>query len=494
MKKNKEYERLVDRVWLTEGAPSFACTLLDTMAGVVLILDVEGRIAFLNRAGLDITGYRADEVEGQDVFDLFLPEAEREAHRRLLERVVPEIFPNVFETSWQTKDGGLRHFKWSNNVLLDEEGQVRFIIGTAIDETEEVLAKEAHRDADEALRRSAELTASNELLQTIFDHTQIMVALLDVDMNFVFVNRAYASADKKEPCYFLGKDHFELFPNEENEVIFRRVARDGVSHVEMAKPFDYTLNPERGTTYWDWSLVAVRDGAGVITGILLSLLDVSDRIHAMEEVQENGREIRAMLQEKEVLLREVHHRVKNNLQIISSLLYLHASRATQENAAILIGKVRDRIHTVSLVQEHLYLSGKFSSVDFQQYVGSVVQMITAAGLPPAVKIELNCQLPQLDIDQAMPCGLIFNELVANAVQHAFPGENGGVIRASIGLDVEGQVLLVVEDNGVGVALEEDDAGGGLGKMLVSSLVTQLNGSIETTGKNGTRVEVIFPMI
>ena len=128
-------------------------------------------------------------------------------------------------------------------------------------------------------------TQSVELLELIFQNTHTLIAYLDKDMKFLRVNSAYSNADGKEPGYFIGKGHFDLFPNEENEIIFNRVVETGESHFSFAKPFEYEQNPERGVTHWDWSLVPVKDKQGEVTSLILHLIDVTERIEAEEKLK-----------------------------------------------------------------------------------------------------------------------------------------------------------------------------------------------------------------
>jgi len=138
---------------------------------------------------------------------------------------------------------------------------------------------------------------NNYLLATILDHTQMMVACLDPDMNFIRVNRAYAAADDKQPSFFPGKNHFDLYPNGENEEIFRRVVKTGKPHFERAKPFQYERNPERGVSYWDWDLVPVKGAQGKVEGLVLTLFDVTKRINALEDAKRSENQYKIVMEQ-----------------------------------------------------------------------------------------------------------------------------------------------------------------------------------------------------
>jgi PAS domain S-box-containing protein len=133
------------------------------------------------------------------------------------------------------------------------------------------------------------LRHANELLETMFSSVDLAVAYMDANFNFIRVNRAYAQADGRGPEFFVGKNHFALYPNAENEAIFRRVVESGEPFVTYAKPFVYPEHPERGTTYWDWSLQPVRGPDGKVSGVVLSLMDVTERWRAQARLRESER-------------------------------------------------------------------------------------------------------------------------------------------------------------------------------------------------------------
>jgi len=125
---------------------------------------------------------------------------------------------------------------------------------------------------------------ADKLLQTLLDHTHMLVAYLDPKFNFVRVNRAYAKADERDPSFYPGKNHFDLYPNTENEGIFKEVVKTGKPYFAHAKPFEYAEYPERGTGYWDWSLIPIKDPTGAVTGLVLTLVNVTERRRAEEKI------------------------------------------------------------------------------------------------------------------------------------------------------------------------------------------------------------------
>ncbi len=143
------------------------------------------------------------------------------------------------------------------------------------------------RSREELQKAYNELEKANELLERMFSSVDLLIAYMDKDFNFIRVNRAYAEADERKPEFYAGKNHFALFPNKENERIFRRVVKTGKPYSVYAKPFEYSEHPERGLTYWDWSLQPVKGSDSSVEGLVLSLVNVTERIQAEESIRQN---------------------------------------------------------------------------------------------------------------------------------------------------------------------------------------------------------------
>ena len=206
-------------------------------------------------------------------------------------------------------DGSLLTLLVSTALVHNREAKVVAVAGMCQDISERRLMEDGLREAREELedrvaRRTMELRRVNEvlseneaLLLRIFDTTHMLIAFLDPEFNFVRVNRAYAEADELPVDFFPGKNHFELYPNKENEAIFRTTLETGIPHFAYARPFTYALNPERGVTHWDWSLLPVRDADGEVEGLLLCLINVTERIRAEERVHQYQRQLRELASE-----------------------------------------------------------------------------------------------------------------------------------------------------------------------------------------------------
>ena len=233
---------------------------------------------------------------------------------------------------------------------------------------------------------------------------------------------------------------------------------------------------------------------GMVTRALILSTDITERKKAEEQ-------IKASLAEKDVLLKEVHHRVKNNLQVIYSLLNLQAGHIQDPSALRAFRESQDRVRSMALIHEKLYQSSDLARIDFGDYVQKLIAHLhrscqTGAG---SVAIEVDVGNIPLGIDTAIPCGLLINELVSNSLKHAFPhqaqreGEADQARQVRVALGAEGgQLVLVVRDNGVGFPPDVDfRAADSLGLQLVVALVRQLGGEIELDRQQGTTWKITF---
>ncbi len=204
--------------------------------------------------------------------------------------------------------------------------------------------------------------------------------------------------------------------------------------------------------------------------------------------------LRDSLAEKEVLLSEVHHRVKNNLQVITSLLNLQARRAESEGMRELLRESRNRVLSMALTHEQLYRSQDLARVDFRRYLRELCSgLFRSYGTDPRrIELQLAVDDVALAIDQAIPCGLIVNELVSNCLKHAFPKGAQGRIRVGLSAAAGDRLALVVADNGVGLPPDMDPARAkSLGLRLVTSLAEQLGGGADINTEDGASFRVIF---
>ena len=218
----------------------------------------------------------------------------------------------------------------------------------------------------------------------------------------------------------------------------------------------------------------------------------SGLLNEIEERYKVEDQLKSSLKEKDVMLKEIHHRVKNNMQIISSLLSLQTRYISDEKALDVFNDSQERIRSMALVHEKLYRSNDFSSIDFSEYIHDLVNNILQREYTN-VETAIDVKDVEMDINKAIPCGLIINELIMNAIKHAFPDDREGTIEIVMHPQGDDSYVLTIADDGIGLPEDIDFKNTTtLGLQLVSGLVRQLQGNIDVDKTKGTKFTIIFP--
>jgi PAS domain S-box-containing protein len=237
---------------------------------------------------------------------------------------------------------------------------------------------------------------------------------------------------------------------------------------------------------------------GELKGAVVSFFDITDLQSLTQEIEVKYRQLEESLKEKEVLLREIHHRVKNNLQIVSSLLKLQSSHVDDGKVKDVFRDSQNRLRTMALIHEKLYQSRDLSRIDFAEYLRSLAQEIyTAYGVSQNhIALQLSVVKIFLGVDSAIPCGLIVSELLSNCLKYAFPDDRGGKISIDVKTQEDNELEIIISDNGVGVPESVDfRSTHTLGLQLVTILVEdQLNGKIVLERNHGTTFRITFKIM
>ncbi|HKL17430.1 MAG TPA: histidine kinase dimerization/phosphoacceptor domain -containing protein, partial [Halalkalibaculum sp.] len=246
------------------------------------------------------------------------------------------------------------------------------------------------------------------------------------------------------------------------------------------------LKKDGGTIPISLSLGTIHDGEGNKQGIVSVASDITKRKEAEEQITKS-------LKEKEILLSEIHHRVKNNLAVISGLLQMQIWETQDTTAETALKDSQLRVQSIALVHEKLYQSENLSYIQFDYYIRDLLQAISSTYMDTHVSVSIKTDLDDivLNINQAIPCSLLLNELIVNAYKHAFDNGAGGNIYVKTHKN-EDTIHLYVKDDGVGLPqdFELDDANS-LGMTLINTLTQQLNGEISMKNENGAIFEVNF---
>jgi PAS domain S-box-containing protein len=357
------------------------------------------------------------------------------------------------------------------------------------EELNKVLKKEIalHQQTQEKLKEhSAKLDA-------IFDSTALYIWTLRGDGVLTSFNRIFQVQMKSwfGREMIIGKSLIED-PYEDNIPEWVRFQEEMGACLEGSKKnIELKLNTESGEEVWvEIYMDPIKDpDTEEIKEVSCIGFEITDKKIINDQINQS-------LKEKETLLQEVHHRVKNNLQIISSLLNLQSSYVNDGESLEVLKESQNRIKSMSFIHESLYMSKNFSSVDIREYVkGLSSNLLYSYSLnPEQVDIIMDIDELTLNIDQAIPCGLIINELLSNTFKHAFPNGQKGELKISV-KEKDGRMAILIADNGVGIPkdwkLEDNDS---LGVQLVYTLTEQIDGDIEFSGERGTKYLITFDRI
>ncbi|MFH0788151.1 MAG: histidine kinase dimerization/phosphoacceptor domain -containing protein, partial [Pseudomonadota bacterium] len=329
---------------------------------------------------------------------------------------------------------------------------------------------------------------SEERYRTVIEEIDEGYYEVDLAGNFTFVNDSMIRQLQQSWEELIGTNYRRcILPEEVDEVykIFNRVYRTG----EVIKWFPITNIRKDGTPiFTEDSISCRRDSEGRVIGFRGIFRDVSSRKQAEDQLL-------VSLRDKDVLLREIHHRVKNNLQVIQSLLNLQARKIKDPLALEAFKESRDRIRSMSLVHEKLYQSPDLDRINMDDYLRNLSINLFHSYKVKEDRVNLKVEVEdvQVSIDKAIPLGLIVNELISNGLKHAFPGERAGEIRVGLVLVNEGMIRLTVEDNGIGFPREVDfRKTESMGFQVVTTLVRQLKGTMGFHQEVGTGFQITLP--
>ncbi|WAC05823.1 MAG: PAS domain S-box protein [Methanoregula sp.] len=427
-----------------------------------------GRFIEVNEVACRMLQYSKEEFLSRTPLDFTT-----DYHSRPLKQIIAELATHgsaLFETEHKRKDGVIIPVEVNAHVI--QFGGKRRVLSVVRDITGRKRSKEALREIEEKY-------------QDFIDNATDLIQSVTPEGKIEYVNKAW-----KKTLGYSEKDipHLSLMDF---------VHPDSLSHCMEA--FKRVLSGENIRDIdavfisKDGKKVSVEGNAncrfvnGKPTYTRGIFRDVTER-KQMEKV------VLASLKEKEILLKEIHHRVKNNLQIIASLLSLQSRYITDENVLNALKESQNRIKAMALVHERLYRSENLSSVALADYLRYLIDNLFGFyGVnPQMVRLAFDAGDVKVDINQAIPIGLIMNELVSNSLKHAFPEGEKGELTVTIRRD-ESALVLTVHDTGPGIPADFDWRNAkSLGLRLVISLVEQLQGTIELDRSGGTTFKIIIP--
>ena len=467
--------------------------VLEALTEAVYIIEADGRIQFCNAALAQLTGSAADTLLGRPSLDLYAPEDQPAVLDRRTRAFRGEPGPSLLEATLVRHDGARLPVELSLSSLR-RDGQV---VGRVT-----VL-----RDISARKRAQAMLRASEERFRLLVEGVQdYAIYLLDPEGRVTTWNTGAERIKGYRAADILGESFSRFFPPDAQARgtparLLEQTARDGHYVGE-----GWRVRRD-GSQFWASVVItALWDAHSQLRGFAKVTRDITERreaeqalAHAHEalehRVAERTAALQALLQEKEVLLKEIHHRVKNNLQVITSLLSLQHETIDDPHVRALFAESERRIGAMALVHETLYQTGDLGQFNLAQYIPTLsTQLLHAYGVEPhRVAVRLDLAEVTLPLEMAVPCGLILHELLSNCLQHAFPDGQTGTITVTL-THAADRVTLRVEDNGHGFPAHLDaHHTESLGLQLVDALAEQLDGTMALERTEGTAFTVTFPL-
>ena len=399
---------------------------------------------------------------------------DRDAVDQAYKKSVQDKMPYHIVHRLLMKDGRTKFVNEICRTEYDEDGQPVRSFGTVQDITELTYAEEAVRKSEEKFR----------LLSTM---SPVGIYQIDMQGRCDYVNPQWYQMTGMTVQEAMGDGWLTAVFPEDRALV--KAAYDQQADVAGIWRKEYRIQHTDGSIMWVHGVISpITDDTGCVVSYLGVNTDITERKLAEKEIADS-------LKEKEVLLKEIHHRVKNNMQIITNLLTLQARRIEDPKLRDVYRDSQNRIEAMSLIHETLYRSDSLARIDCQQYIERLVTYINRAYNNAAQNIRYHIQAKPLEltVDDAIPLGLIVSELLSNACKYAFPDRDEGDIHITMQSTDEKSVELTIVDNGVGLPKSyEGELHKTLGMQLISDLVTgQLKGELSIQNHNGTQFSIRF---
>ncbi len=450
--------------------------LYDNAPNAYFSIGVDSLILRCNKRAGEFLGYTVEELVGRQVFDLYAdtPHGKQKASQ-VFQRFQASETVTDEELQMQKADGTPVWISLTAIPIQNDRGQVVESRSIVVDITERKQVEE------ELYRREQEF-------RTLAENAPDIIFRFDHAFQHTYVNAAVEKATGIPNHAFIGKDHRELgMP--EDIVLFFQMHIHKVFESGQVDEFSFSFPTPTGERYYESLYVPEFSRDGTVESVMGISRDITERKQAEEQ-------LKTALAEKETLLKEVYHRVKNNLGVLNYLIDLQAGEIEDPQILDAFGELQGRVRAMGLVHQKLYQTKDLARIDFGEYLEDMTSdLFYALSGDRSITLRVEAENVFIDVNLAITCGLIVNELVTNALKYAFPASGGGQanyeIRIEFGVQEE-EYILTVSDNGAGLPPELDwRTTESLGLRLVNGWANQLGGSLEVDGRQGTTFTIRF---
>ena len=439
--------------------------LFETTQDGILILDADsGQIVEVNPFLINMLGFSREQFLGKKIWEIGL---------------FKDIVANKDNFGELQRKEYIRYEDMPLETAAGQKISVEFVSNVYMVNSKKVIQCNI-RNITDRKRVEEALRQKNQELDGYFTNTLDLLCIADADGHFRRLNREWESALGYTPAELEGKKLIDFVHPDDMEAFL-----DAMSELKAGEKVKQITNRYRhrdGSYRWiEWRLFPAWNL------IYASARDITERKKMTDLIE-------ASLSEKETLLREIHHRVKNNLQIISSILNLQIRKIDDPRTIEVLKDGQARVQSMALVHEHLYKGKDFSHIDLKNYIHSLEMQLSQSygNVTEIVRFELNVPDVHVDINTAIPLGLVINELITNSLKYAFKGRKGGKLTITASEDTK-NLRLIVADNGVGIpeniTLENQTS---LGLRLVRTLTGQLHGTVVIDRTGGTTFKFVLP--
>jgi two-component sensor histidine kinase/PAS domain-containing protein len=450
-------------------------------------------IDFNDRAS-DLLGKNKSEIK--EIVNVFTPEE----YQIIYDLTFGEYFTKTLDLIDQKKS--IRHLELNTSIMQLKNGtyyllRIHDITAKVREKEQEIRASLAEENNEILSLQVREKIQAQRLLKeqfmrmnTIFDQSaNTMLAIISNQFEITICNTFFKHYFMHHANILIEEgmklDHFltNVFDHK-----YHQTFRQAIKQIKKGNPTQFETSLVVGNDEYHMEIYL-----NPIVNIEGSLLEISMVAHDITQKKKQEVRISESLKEKELLLKEIHHRVKNNLQIISSIINLQAASIQDEQILEILRESKNRIYTMATIHENLYQSEQFSSIQFDYYLKKLVGNTLTSYKLPSLDITVHYHLDKvkLSLDQAIPCGLIVNELLTNVVKYAFIASDKGELTIEL-RELNGKIELIFADNGVGLPdylnVEQTTT---LGLQLVTTLINQLDGEFKLSTQKGTKFLITF---